>query len=161
MIPCGLANFCFADDLVKSYLSFPVTIRGHALISRAAPSSKILMPNDSHVALSTPLRDLVYFFAIISLNNTFLNVITLTPCQSGCRNALSATTFPTLFRHAYSTFPDRSFYGSNHLRSKHCMAPPWVTFDSAASYNGDCANGAEPDIAGLGVRWPVVSQRIY
>ncbi|CAO2654574.1 Nn.00g113070.m01.CDS01 [Neocucurbitaria sp. VM-36] len=31
------------------------------------------------------------------------------------------------------------------------MAPPWVMFDSAASYNGTCANGAEPDIARLGV----------
>ncbi|KAF2032495.1 hypothetical protein EK21DRAFT_109874 [Setomelanomma holmii] len=31
------------------------------------------------------------------------------------------------------------------------MAPPWVTFDSVAAYNGDCASGAEPDIAGLGV----------
>jgi hypothetical protein len=161
MIPCGLANFCFADDVAKSYLSFPVTIREHALISRAAPSSKMLMPNDSHVALSTPLRDLVDFFAIMSLNITFLNVITLTPYQSCCRNALSATTFPTSFRHVCSTFPDRSFYSSRHLQSKHCMAPPWVTFDSAAAYNGDCANGAEPDIAGLGVGWPAVSQRIY
>lgn len=32
------------------------------------------------------------------------------------------------------------------------MAPPWVTFDSVAYYNGSCANGAEPDIAGVGVR---------
>ncbi|KAH7061913.1 hypothetical protein BKA63DRAFT_587671 [Paraphoma chrysanthemicola] len=31
------------------------------------------------------------------------------------------------------------------------MAPPWVTFDSVAAYNGHCADGAEPDIAGLGV----------
>ncbi|CAN9158698.1 unnamed protein product [Alternaria alternata] len=31
------------------------------------------------------------------------------------------------------------------------MAPPWVTFDSIAAWNGDCANGAEPDIAGVGV----------
>jgi hypothetical protein len=31
------------------------------------------------------------------------------------------------------------------------MAPPWVTFDSIASFGGDCANGAEPDIAGVGV----------
>ena len=32
------------------------------------------------------------------------------------------------------------------------MAPPWVTFDSIALYNGTCADGADPDIAGLGVR---------
>jgi hypothetical protein len=32
------------------------------------------------------------------------------------------------------------------------MAPPWVTFDSVASLGGSCANGADPDIAGLGVR---------
>jgi hypothetical protein len=32
------------------------------------------------------------------------------------------------------------------------MAPPWVTFDSIAYYNGSCANGADPDIASLGVR---------
>jgi hypothetical protein len=32
------------------------------------------------------------------------------------------------------------------------MAPPWVTFDSIALYNGNCADGADPDIAGLGVR---------
>ncbi|KAF1841223.1 uncharacterized protein K460DRAFT_410612 [Cucurbitaria berberidis CBS 394.84] len=31
------------------------------------------------------------------------------------------------------------------------MAPPWVMFDSAASYGGNCANGAEPDIARVGV----------
>ncbi|KAL5113319.1 pre-rRNA-processing protein esf1 [Pleosporales sp. CAS-2024a] len=31
------------------------------------------------------------------------------------------------------------------------MAPLWVTFDSIALYNGSCANGADPDIAGLGV----------
>ncbi|KAH3963338.1 hypothetical protein HBI25_197760 [Parastagonospora nodorum] len=31
------------------------------------------------------------------------------------------------------------------------MAPPWVTFDSIALYNGTCADGADPDIAGLGV----------
>ncbi|KAF2703568.1 hypothetical protein K504DRAFT_392143 [Pleomassaria siparia CBS 279.74] len=31
------------------------------------------------------------------------------------------------------------------------MSPPWVIFDSAASYNGDCGNGVEPDIAGVGV----------
>ncbi|KAI4917258.1 hypothetical protein J4E90_003765 [Alternaria incomplexa] len=31
------------------------------------------------------------------------------------------------------------------------MAPPWVTFDSIATWDGDCANGAEPDIAGVGV----------
>ncbi|KAF1993665.1 hypothetical protein P154DRAFT_503079 [Amniculicola lignicola CBS 123094] len=32
------------------------------------------------------------------------------------------------------------------------MSPPWVMFDSAASYDhGDCRNGAEPDIAGVGV----------
>lgn len=35
-----------------------------------------------------------------------------------------------------------------------CMAPPWVTFDRIAAWNGDCANGAEPDIAGVGVRTP-------
>jgi hypothetical protein len=31
------------------------------------------------------------------------------------------------------------------------MAPPWVTFDSIAYFNGSCANGADPDIASLGV----------
>ncbi|KAF2129457.1 hypothetical protein P153DRAFT_340320 [Dothidotthia symphoricarpi CBS 119687] len=31
------------------------------------------------------------------------------------------------------------------------MAPPWVTFDSVAFYGGNCGNGAEPDIAGIGV----------
>ncbi|EDU42175.1 hypothetical protein PtrSN002B_007906 [Pyrenophora tritici-repentis] len=31
------------------------------------------------------------------------------------------------------------------------MALPWVAFDSIASLDGDCANGAEPDIAGIGV----------
>jgi hypothetical protein len=31
------------------------------------------------------------------------------------------------------------------------MAPPWVTFDSIAIYGGDCGNGADPDIARLGV----------
>jgi hypothetical protein len=34
------------------------------------------------------------------------------------------------------------------------MAPPWVTFDSIASFDGDCANGSEPDIAGVGVSTP-------
>jgi hypothetical protein len=31
------------------------------------------------------------------------------------------------------------------------MAPPWVIFDNVAWYDGDCANGSEPDIAGTGV----------
>ncbi|EFQ92146.1 hypothetical protein CFE70_007943 [Pyrenophora teres f. teres 0-1] len=31
------------------------------------------------------------------------------------------------------------------------MSLPWVAFDSIASLDGDCANGAEPDIAGIGV----------
>ncbi|KAF1924272.1 uncharacterized protein M421DRAFT_72921 [Didymella exigua CBS 183.55] len=31
------------------------------------------------------------------------------------------------------------------------MAPPWVIFDNKAWYDGDCANGSEPDIAGVGV----------
>ncbi|KAF2121086.1 hypothetical protein BDV96DRAFT_203509 [Lophiotrema nucula] len=31
------------------------------------------------------------------------------------------------------------------------MAPPWVVFDNAAVYRGHCSNGAEPDIAGVGV----------
>lgn len=31
------------------------------------------------------------------------------------------------------------------------MVPPWVIFDSIAWYDGDCANGADPDIAGVGV----------
>ncbi|KAJ4329925.1 pre-rRNA-processing protein esf1 [Didymella glomerata] len=31
------------------------------------------------------------------------------------------------------------------------MAPPWVIFDNIAWYDGDCANGSEPDIAGIGV----------
>jgi len=39
------------------------------------------------------------------------------------------------------------------------MTPPWVTFDSIAYYKGDCANGAEPDIAGLGVR-PVSTHKL-
>ena len=29
--------------------------------------------------------------------------------------------------------------------------PPWVTFDSIESFGGNCTNGAEPDIAGVGV----------
>lgn len=32
------------------------------------------------------------------------------------------------------------------------MAPPWVTFDSSALYDGNCGNGVDPDIARLGVR---------
>ncbi|KAF2645966.1 hypothetical protein P280DRAFT_442995 [Massarina eburnea CBS 473.64] len=31
------------------------------------------------------------------------------------------------------------------------MPAPWVMFDSAASYGGNCTTGAEPDIAGVGV----------
>ncbi|KAF1948896.1 hypothetical protein CC80DRAFT_223745 [Byssothecium circinans] len=31
------------------------------------------------------------------------------------------------------------------------MPAPWVMFDSTAIYDGDCAKGAEPDIAGVGV----------
>ncbi|KAF2467673.1 uncharacterized protein BDR25DRAFT_234056 [Lindgomyces ingoldianus] len=31
------------------------------------------------------------------------------------------------------------------------MPPPWVLFDSAASYGGNCNGSAEPDIAGVGV----------
>lgn len=36
--------------------------------------------------------------------------------------------------------------------SAHFMSPPpWVMFDSAAQYDDDCRNEAEPDIAGVGV----------
>ncbi|KAF2789556.1 hypothetical protein K505DRAFT_253099 [Melanomma pulvis-pyrius CBS 109.77] len=31
------------------------------------------------------------------------------------------------------------------------MPPPWVMFDSASLYDGNCRNGADPDIAGVGV----------
>lgn len=31
------------------------------------------------------------------------------------------------------------------------MAPPWVIFDNIGWYDGDCANGSDPDIAGVGV----------
>ncbi|KAF2268838.1 hypothetical protein CC78DRAFT_613074 [Lojkania enalia] len=31
------------------------------------------------------------------------------------------------------------------------MSPPWVVFDHVANLGGDCQNGAEPDIAGIGV----------
>lgn len=31
------------------------------------------------------------------------------------------------------------------------MTPPWVTFDSITACGGDYANGAEPDIGGVGV----------
>lgn len=32
------------------------------------------------------------------------------------------------------------------------MIAPWVTFDSITTYKGNCNNGADPDIAGIGVR---------
>jgi hypothetical protein len=31
------------------------------------------------------------------------------------------------------------------------MPAPWVVYDSTASYGGDCAARADPDIAGVGV----------
>ncbi|KAF2020071.1 hypothetical protein BU24DRAFT_459686 [Aaosphaeria arxii CBS 175.79] len=31
------------------------------------------------------------------------------------------------------------------------MVPPWVIFDESAAFGGDCDNGAEPDISGIGV----------
>jgi hypothetical protein len=40
---------------------------------------------------------------------------------------------------------------SLHSPRRSHMAPPWVTFDSIAYFNGSCANGADPDIASLGV----------
>jgi hypothetical protein len=43
---------------------------------------------------------------------------------------------------------------SLHLPRQPHMAPPWVTFDSIAYFNGSCANGADPDIASLGVLPP-------
>jgi hypothetical protein len=43
------------------------------------------------------------------------------------------------------------------------MAPPWVTFDSIATFDGDCAKGSEPDIAGVGVsrtKSPVIHPKL-
>jgi hypothetical protein len=41
------------------------------------------------------------------------------------------------------------------------MAPPWVTFDSIALHNGNCADGADPDNAGLGVRINAFHEALY
>jgi hypothetical protein len=102
--------------------------------------TRVLLPHDHARGLFQHERLCTYFtFFLTYTISTLLARFSRTTSTSQCPS------LPTNYLHPTIQNP------SLHSPRRSHVAPPWVTFDSIAYFNGSCANGADPDIASLGV----------